>query len=173
MMPLIHARSRGFSLIEMVASLVIVSVIAGVLAPVLNSAADEIAAARDLRQASDDAMFAMASVTRILREASAGDGVNLGLSSADSTTVVFLDGRGVRLRGDILEMLTDAGAAPLARGVTHFEVIYVAADGMTPCPPQDAQRFHVTLTVRGLTLAGVVFARVNTGQVEGSAGGLP
>lgn len=166
----VDAPARGFSLIEMVASLVLVSVIAAVLAPVLNSAADEIAAARELRQASDDAGFAMASVTRILREATPGESVNLGLSGADATSVVFLDGRGVRLRGDVLEMLTDAGAAPLARGVTNFEVIYLATDGVTPCPPQDAQRFHVTLTVRGLTLAGVVFPRVNAAQAEGGGG---
>lgn len=171
----ITARSRGFSLIELVASLVIVSVISAVLAPVLNSAADALVTARELRRASDDAGFAMATVTRLLREIPPGESVNLELSSADATSIVFGDGRGVRLSDATLEMVTPTGSAPFARAVTAFEIVYLADDGRTPSAPEEAQRFHVTMTVGGMTLSGVVFPRVNTGQSDPSAiaGGGP
>lgn len=163
--------ARGFSLLELVASLVVISVIAAVLAPVLTSATDAIVTARDLRRASDDAGFAMATVTRVLREIPTGAGVSLGLQSADTTFVVFDDGRGVRLNGSTLEALTSTATAPIARDVTAFEIVYIASDGRTPCEPTEAQRFHITMTVRGMTLGGVVFPRVNTGQSQSDPGG--
>jgi prepilin-type N-terminal cleavage/methylation domain-containing protein len=166
-----RAKPRGFSLVELVASLVVISVISAVLAPVLNSAADAIVTARDLRRASDDAGFAMATVTRVLREIPPGDGVNLALSSADATSIVFEDGRGVRLSDSTLEMLTPAGPAPLARQVTAFEIVYLGSDGRTPSAPAEAQRLHITMTVRGMTLGGVVFPRVNAGQSQSGGDG--
>lgn len=166
-----HRRSnRGFSLVELVASLVVISVVAAVLAPVLNSAADTIVTTRDLRRASDDAGFAMATAIRLLREVPPGEGVNLGLASADDTSIVFSDGRGLRLNADTLELVTPAGAAPVARDVSSFEIRYLGPDGHAPAAPADAQRLHITMTVRGMTLSGVAFPRVNSGQ-SGSGGG--
>lgn len=165
--------SRGFSLLELVASLVVISVISAVLAPVLTSATDAIVTARDLRRVSDDAGFAMATVTRMLREIPPDEGTRLGLKDADASSVVLTDGRGVRWNEGTLEMLTPAGAAPIARDVTAFEIAYIASDGRTPCPPADAQRFHISMTVRGMRLGGVVFPRVNTGQTQSDPGGEP
>lgn len=155
----------AFTMLELVASLTLIAIIAGVLAPVLTSAGDELAATRRLRAASDDAFFALNAVTRLLREAPAGVTTRLGLAQANATGLTFTDARGVRLNGQTLEILDDAGrAAPVARAVTEFRIDYLDDDGVTPAQPADAHRFHVTLTVNGMTLTGVVFPRVNTGS---------
>ncbi len=154
----------GFSLLELVASLVVISVISAVLAPVLNNAADAIVTARDVRRASDDAGFALAAVTRLLREIPADGTGGLDITAADAGSILLGDGRGVRLSGTTLEMVTPDGAAPLAREVAWFEVAFIAADGRSPASPELAQRLHVRMSVRGMSLSGVVFPRVNSGQ---------
>jgi prepilin-type N-terminal cleavage/methylation domain-containing protein len=159
-------KRRGFTLLELVLAMTVVAVVSVVVTPVLLASADAYAAARDLRRTADEAAFATSLVTRTIREAPPGDSTRIGVVSADADSLIFTNDTGVRLTGGTLEAVTPQGPVPVARGVSALAFVYVSDDGVTPCPPAEAHRVHVSLTVRGLTVSAVAFPRVNVGVSE-------
>lgn len=156
--------SRAFTIIELVLSMLIIAIIAGVVAPVTISATDAYAKARTLREASENAAFAIDRVTRILHEAPAGVATRLDVLTATPTTLIFTDSHGLRLNGHTLEMMTPDGAFPIARSVSAFEIRYIDDDGISLAVPNaNAHRLHVTLQVGPVTLSAVIFPSVNLG----------
>lgn len=155
--------SRAFTIIELVVAMVVMSVIAGVITPVIVSATDDYAASRDLRTAVDDGAFAIDAMVRIIR-AAPGDAGGLDLTSADAQSFIPATGRGFTLTGTTLELVTPAGNAPLARDVRAFELVYLLEDGITQAAtPADAHRIHISADIGGLSLSAAVFPRINIG----------
>lgn len=155
---------RAFTLLELVVAMVVISIISAAVAPVIFSATDAYAAARDARATADDAAFATAALVRLIQEAPAGEGARLGVADADGQSILFTDGSGVRLDAETLVLLTAEGEGPLARGVRDFRLEYLGPDGRTPATPQDAHRVHITLTIERFTTAAAAFPRINTGE---------
>lgn len=164
--PASHPRRarRAFSLLELVLSMVVVSVIAGVITPIMMSATDAYAASNQARQATDDATFAVNTLVRMIREAPAGEDTPLGIASASDEHIIFSNDHGFRLNADTLERVTPDLVAPLVRDVESFSIEYLAADGRTTAlTPDQAHRVHFTLQIRGVTVTAAAFPRVNFG----------
>lgn len=158
------SRHRAFTIIELVVAMVIMSVIAGVITPVIVSATDHYAASRDLRTTVDDGGFAIDAMVRIIRETPAHPSGGLGLMTADARSFVTSDGRGFAINETTLELITPDAVAPLARDVRSLEIIYILDDGVTLAPsPAQAHRVHVTADIGGLRLSAVAFPRVRIG----------
>jgi prepilin-type N-terminal cleavage/methylation domain-containing protein len=156
---------RAFTLPELVASIVIVSAIAAVLAPVLLTSTDAYARATTQRSASEDAGAAMDRLVRTIRRVPA---INPGfpepdITTADSDHLVFVDGHEVELIGTTLWFTAPGQApSPLCQNVEVFTLSYIGADGVTDTSsdPKRTQRCHIRLVVSGFELQTAVFLRI-------------
>lgn len=163
-MPRRSRHRTAFTIVELVTAMVVMSVIAGVITPVIVSATDHYAASRDLRTAVDDGAFAIDAMVRIVREAPAHASGGLDLASADQHSFIPSGGRGFRLVDGTLELVTESGSAPLARDVRSLDIVYVLDDGITAAPtPAEAHRVHIIADIGGLVLSAVAFPRVVIG----------
>lgn len=161
MMSTTQSHRGGFTLLELVATMLVLSIVSVVLAPVITSATDSYATARELRDVSDETAFALATIVRVWREAPAGEFERLAINAADAQSVEFGDGTGLRLNAGTLERVEADGAFPVVRRVDDLRFDYIGADGLTAADqPSQAHRIHITLTVRGFTMTGVAFPRV-------------
>jgi hypothetical protein len=151
------------TLVEMVAAIVVISIVGAMVLPIMAGATDAYAESAAVRRASERAAYAMERSIRLLRDvppgAIAGD---LGISAAAADAVTLTDGRGLVLRGDVLMLVTPSGETPLVPGVRSFTIGYVGADGVTSvlATPRLAYRFTIALNVEGLELRSVVAPRV-------------
>ena len=160
-----RTRDRGYTLLELVVALIVISIISAAVMPVIVGATDAYAATRDARSTADDAAFAASTVVRLIQEAPGGDTTRLAITSADAESIRFDDGTGLRLDGETLTLLTPEGNGPLARSVSTFRLIYLGPDGRTPAEqPADAHRIHVTLTIGSFSISTAAFPRVNIGE---------
>jgi len=159
---------RGLTILELMASITIMGVIAVAIMPVIASAADAYASATQTRQETERIAFALDRCVRVLREATGTDPIgSLDIAGAASDRIVFADGRGLALSGtDLVYLETGQADAPLCRDVTVFQIDYLASDGVTDTlgTPGDTQRFNITLTSSGMTLTGSAFARARIGD---------
>lgn len=156
----------GFTLVEAVATTVVLSVIAAVTLPVVHAAAESFASARDASTVTNEASLAMDQVVRLLREVPAGaDAGTVGIGRAARTGVQFVNGRGVSLQGQSLVLMTaDGDEAVLCEEVEEFEIRYMGADGSDVLlTPTLSQRFEVSIRTRGFELRSVAMARVRYG----------
>ncbi|RMH28537.1 MAG: prepilin-type N-terminal cleavage/methylation domain-containing protein [Planctomycetota bacterium] len=160
-------RHHGFTLLELMLSAVIMAVVAAVVMPVIMSATDAYASARSLRTSVESASFAIDRIRRIIREAPPkADGAALAVYQASSTRLEFENQTGFRLNGDILEIVTPDGEAPLARKVSNLEIQYISSDGVTAAAdPASAHRIHIRMTVSGVDVSTCAFPRVWMGDV--------
>lgn len=153
---------RGFTLLELMLSAVIMAIVAAVVMPVIMSATDAYASARSLRTSVESASFALDRIRRVIREAPANlDSAGLAIVQASSTSLEFENTTGFRLDGQVLEIITQDGVAPLARSVSHLEIQYLSEDGVSAAAdPALAHRVHVQMTVSGVPVSTCVFPRV-------------
>lgn len=152
---------RGFTLLELVLAMIVMSVVAVIVMPVTVAATESYAQARTLRDTAESGFYAMDRVIRLIREAPAGTSTGLDVASADASGIVFGDGRGVRLSGTDLVLVDGDTESPLLRDVGVFELTYLEADGGTvAADAANAHRIHVRLQAAGMELAAVVFPRV-------------
>ncbi len=158
----------GFTLLELLASIVVMSVISATIMPVIASASDSYVVARQVRSTTEQAAFALDRVTRITRQAPIGaNDTGLAVVSASVRAIEFSDGTGVQLLGTTLEMLVPGDTpVPLCFEVESFSIEYLADDGVTSTlgTPELTQRFVFTIVVDGVTLKTLVFPRVWIGQ---------
>lgn len=141
---------RAFTLVEMICAVVVVAVSASIVVPVVNAAIDNYAASRTIRARTDDAAFALERIVRIIREAPAGVApATLGIDVATPTSLLFADGNGVSLAGDVLTLSAGLSSSPLCRGVSAFSIDYLGEDGVTSTlgSPETTQRFLVMLRI--------------------------
>lgn len=157
-----HGRaSRGFTLLELIATVAILGVAGAIALPLMATAADGYSSATRARSATENASFALGTISRLLREVPAGD-AGVAIASLDASGFALADGRSVRLEGSTLLLVDAQGVeSPLCRHVSAFEVRGIASDGVTAAGVESGliQRFEIRLTVRGLTLSAVAFPR--------------
>jgi len=163
-------RSSGFTLLELTAAVMVMAVIAGIIAPVILSASESYATARDVRGSTERVAYAMDRVTRLIRQAPiAVNQSGVGVHSASASELIFTDGRGLRLDAGTLEMIdTTGGSFPLCRHVEAFSIEYFGADGVsdTQATPDRTSRLVVTLRSGGAELTVIVHPRIWIGQEE-------
>ncbi len=153
----------GVTLVEMVAAIVVVSIVGAMVLPIMAGATDAYAESAAVRRASERAGYAMERSIRLLRDVPAGASAGeIGIAGAGTDFVTFSDGRGLALRGDVLMLVTPAGETALAQGVQSFSIGYVGSDGITSvvATPRVAHRFTIALNVDGLELRSVAAPRV-------------
>ena len=160
---------RGFTLIELIASMVVLGVVASVSAPLIGAASDSFVTSANNRDDIERLAHAMDRSVRLLREVpatAAGSGLpDIVVAATDN--IEFADGAELELVGTTL-MLTPAGgaASPLCTGVTAFELAYLAEDGLTDtiATPQTSQRIEIRIVAGGHELRSSVFFRVAMGS---------
>lgn len=154
---------RGFSLLEAMAAVMTLAVVAALVSPVVSSSSEAYVSAMSTRRATERVGFAMERCIRLIREippSSGGGGV--GLSSVASDSLTLEDGSGVRLEDGVLRLLVPGGgAATLLSGVTAFEVTALAADGTTSTmgSARDTRRINVRIESGGLGMSSAAFIR--------------
>lgn len=159
---------RGFTLIETVAVILVLGVLAGVTAPLMVGAAGSYADARDGRRAVEDAAFALDRLVRVLREAPAGATPGEPSFVAATATGFELE-NGVRVALSGTDLMMDDGvhgACPLLRDVSVFELRYRGGDGMalnfgSGDTPASTRRVDVRMRASGQELRTSVFLRVS------------
>jgi len=160
---------RAFTLIELIASMVVVGIVAAVAAPLIAAASDAYVAAAENRNRVEQVAHAMDRAVRLVRDAPStapGSGQpDITVAAVDN--IEFGDGSELQLVGSTL-MLTPAGgvAAPLCVGVTTFELTYIGEDGLwnTIGTPQNTQRIGIRIVANGQELQSAVFLRIATGS---------
>ncbi len=156
---------RGMTLLEAVLSIVIVSIVAAIVTPVVATATENYAAAANTRQDVEQAAFAMERIVRVLREIPLDetDPQLLGIRSLTSNSITLDDNRELRLTGEQLVMTDKTGrSGTLCDSVTAFTVELLSTDGVTAVTPQDpsAHVLQITLVSAGLDLRSRVMPRV-------------
>jgi prepilin-type N-terminal cleavage/methylation domain-containing protein len=100
----------GFSLLEMIVAMTVMSVIAAVIMPVIVSSTDAYAVARDTRADTDRVLYALERSARLVREAPfLADESGLAVQISSATQFILVDGSGIRLSGNQLELLKPGG----------------------------------------------------------------
>lgn len=159
---------HGFTLLELLASIIVMSIISVTLMPVIGAASESFAVARQVRSSTERAGFALDRVTRVIRQAPIGaDNTGVGVSSATASSLTFSDGTGFQLIGSTLEMLVVGNdPVPLCLDVDEFQVLYIGDDGVTNTvnTPTITHRFMVRVETDGIELTTVVHPRVWIGQ---------
>jgi len=163
-----HPKSRGFTLLELLAAVVVMSIISVTLMPVIGGASESYVAARDVRQSTESVALALDRITRIVRKAPIGAGyTGVDVTSSSTSSVVFSDGSGVQLSGSTLEMpVPGASPAPLCFNVDSFTVDFIGEDGVTDTSltPTQTHRFGFTIVSNGVEMSVIVHPRVWIGQ---------
>lgn len=151
----------GFTLIELIAVMLVLGIAAGAVTPLLISLTDTARAARARYAAIDTLHHAIDRTARLLREAPPGPGGGIELTEATSTAFTLPDGRGVALDGDTLELDPGDGSSwPLADSVSEFTLTYLQSDGVTTTnDPAQTQRVAIRIGRDTMTLTTVVFFR--------------
>lgn len=164
-----HTKQRAFTLIELIASMMVVGVVAAVSAPLIAAASDAYVTSADNRDNVERISHAMDRAVRLVRDApptASGSGLP-DITVAATDNIEFADGSELQLVGSTL-MLTPAGgvAAPLCIGVTTFELAYIGEDGLwnTILTPQNTQRIGIRIVANGQELQSAVFLRIATGS---------
>ena len=159
----------GFTLIELLASVLVMSIISATLMPVIGSASESYAVARQTRSSTERAGLALDRITRITRQAPIGElNVGVGVTSATASSIEFSDGTGLVLVGTTLEMLVVGDdPVPLCFDVDSFEIQYLGDDGIanTLQTPSLTHRFVYTLSTEGVVMSVLAHPRVWIGQV--------
>lgn len=155
---------RGFTLIELMTAITVLAVIAAVLLPVLDGAAEGYTSAATLRESAERTGYAMDRCLQVLRECPAGSTAGtLDITTAQPSMVTFGDGHGIELTGGELYLRDSAtSASVLCRGVTAFTLSYVGSDGITntAASPANTHRIYVSITAGGVSLNAGAFPRV-------------
>ncbi len=158
----------GFTLLEMLAAILVMSIIAATLMPVIGAASDSYAVARQARSSTERAGFALDRITRIARQAPIGAlDTGIGITTATTDSIEFSDGSGVQLLGTTLEMLVAGDdPVPLCSYVESFSVQYLGDDGVsnTILTPSLTRRFVFSITTQGIEMTVLAHPRVWIGQ---------
>lgn len=139
---------QGFTLVELLAVLVLTAGVASVTTPIILAASEAFASAAAQRDSTESASMAVDRLVRMIRAIPDGSEDAPGvpaISSFSAGSLVLNDGTAVTLSGTSLELtLPGTAAAPLCTQVTAFEFTYYGDDGMVldlaAAPPQQSVR---------------------------------
>lgn len=158
----------AFTLLELLATVVIMGVIGAVLVPVMTSSSESYTTTRDVRNRTEHAAYALDRLVRLVREAPIGtDGTGIGVQSAGATSLTFTDGTGVVYADGRIELQVPGQPnALLCDAVDAFNIDYLGEDGRTStlANPVASHRIVFTLGSGPLRLSAVAHPRVWIGQ---------
>jgi prepilin-type N-terminal cleavage/methylation domain-containing protein len=162
--------SSGFTLLELIAAIVVMSIVSVVVFPVIAAASDSYTIARSARNSTEKTGYALDRVVRIIRSAPMGPGDSgVGILDATTDSLEFDDGTGFQLQGSTLEMLVQGESpTPLSFDVDSLVIEYIADDGIsnTIASPTETHRIAVQIESNGVTMSVLVHPRVWIGQVS-------
>lgn len=154
--------SRGFTVIEMVAVIVIMGTLAVVITPMVITASSSYTDSTHQRTAVSSLNYALDRISRLFREASPAVDGTTDITTALPGKVVFDDGSMVELIGTTL-WFTAAGqtAQPLAQNINQFTISYLQKDGVTnsSSSPNTTHRVTIVIASDGVELRSAVFLR--------------
>lgn len=159
---------QGFTLLEVLAAVLIMGVIGAVVLPVVATASESYTVTREVRNSTEQVAFALDRVSRVVRQAPIGAGdTGLGVQTASASSLEFTDGTGFRLEaGDLVMLVPGEDAALLCAEVDSLEISYLASDGQTStlATPTETHRIVVTMGVGQLRMSVIAHPRVWIGQ---------
>lgn len=155
----------GFTLLEVVASIMVLAIISVVVMPVVHATLGHYAASVSERAAAERAAFAADRCVRFIREITVDDAGVAGIATAGEEALLVADGSGLELSGQTLLLRTAGGDGhPLCTGVDGFALEYLAADGVTPTADAELiHRVNVTIVVGAVELRAAAFLRGRIG----------
>ncbi len=159
---------RGFSLLEMIMASTVMSIVAVVIVPVIMASTDSYVSSRDTRASTDRVLYALERVARLVREAPfAADESGLDVLSATDAQLIFVDGSGVRISGDRLELLGPGGnASVLCTGIDKMDLSYFDSSGgsMGTADPRSIHRVSLWIQSGQITLEMYAMPRAWIGR---------
>lgn len=163
-----HIARAGFTLLELIAAVLVMSIISSVLLPVLTTASESYTTTRSIRTSTEQVAYALDRIARIIRQAPIGPAeLGVGIQSATTSSLQFTDGTGFLLNNGEMEMLVPGnGNATLCPDIDALTIQYFGDDGVTSTflTPELSHRISVTITSGNLTMSVVVHPRVWIGQ---------
>jgi prepilin-type N-terminal cleavage/methylation domain-containing protein len=164
MSPLRFKLRRGFTLVEVTMTVLILGIISASVVPIVFTAGDAYANASNVRRTAEKTAYAMERIVRTLRDTPAGTARGtVDITTANPSQVRFGSGKGIELTGTTLyERATDGTLSPLCDQVTTFTLQYLGNDGVTStsASPSATQRFNITIVCNGFELRTSALARV-------------
>lgn len=158
--------ARGYTLVECVCAITVISVVSAVVLPLVSSATTSYANASSARDVSEDVAFALDRCLATLRDTPPAAAIgSVAISSASASEITFSDGRSLSCAGGVLSMTDDQGVtAPLLRGVEDFSLGLWAQNGSTStmASPATTWIYSVTLKKAGFELRGCAFIRARS-----------
>lgn len=121
--------ARGFTVLEMVMVIVLLGIVAGLGAIMLQGGFDAYFAERDVSDAAWQGRFAMERLNRELRairSATAGD-----LTMSPASEISFVDTTGTAMSYALSGTILTRNGQPLADGISSLNFSYIANDGKT------------------------------------------
>ncbi len=160
-----RAHDRGFTLLEVMAAVVVLSIIVVVVFPVVQTLLSSHAAGVSERRGIDRASYAIDRVVREIREIGIDDAGAAELTTMNTDELIESTGAGVRLDGTDLVLVDTSGDAHLlCEDVTEFTLAYIAADGETVTADlSEVWTVRVTLAAGAVELRSVAFIRERVG----------
>ena len=160
---------RGFTLPEVIATIVIVGALAAVGAPLIAELSDAHASASAQRSSSESVGVAIERVVRMIREAPTDGSGGVDITTAGASTLLLGNGHRVELITQTLWLTVPGEAAsPLLQGVSAFELAYLGADGATDTSsaPAQTQRITIRIATGNFELRSAAWIRVARGQAS-------
>lgn len=142
---------NGYTIIEMIAVIVIISTIASVVGSIVSRASAMYADASSQREEQERQSFALERMVRAIRETAplVGSTGTPGLVTGEASRCIFEDGTTFELSGTDLLMTPPGGVAGvLARDVSTFSLTYVGEDGSTALNFGAGDTVDMTRTIR-------------------------
>lgn len=160
------SRAQGFTLIELMAAMVVIGVLGVVTSEIIAQAARGYSLAAESRTAHEQLALALDRLGRVVTRAPGGSAPGSpGISATTTTSLTLTDGSRVLLSGGTLVLDTpeDSGLILLS-GVTAFELVYldhagVALVTVAADTPSRTRRIAVRLAAGGAELRTILTPR--------------
>lgn len=161
---------RGFTLVELLAAIVIVATVAAVTSPILFSATSAYAKSAQQRRSAERVAGALDRLCRILREApaKASPAGATAFTAASVSSFTLLGGVNASLVGtDLLLGTATVPPTPLCVGVTVFEITYFDSAGAAVnigTGTDSVRRMAIRLAADGSELRTTVWLRASLNE---------
>lgn len=153
--------TRAFTLVELIATMLVLGIAAASITPLLMNLTDSARASRERYRTIDGLHHALDRAARLLREAPPGAAGGIDLALAEPGAFELPDGRAIELLDSTLWLDPGDGSTwPLAREIDGFSLRYLQSDGVTETTdPALMQRVALLLERDGVPLTTVVYFR--------------
>lgn len=162
--------AHAFTLIELLAVMIIISTVGVVTSGILMSASQMYTTSAAHRRAAENVALALDRVVRVLREAPAKPtpAGAANISSATATTITLSDGNAIALSGNTLNLSSaTVSNAPLCKDVTAFQITYLDGAGTVvdlSSGTDTVRRVHIRLAAGGTELRTSTWLRAGLNE---------